>query len=113
MLILKGERYHYSPFGIIKEHIMKLSIRKYAKRTLDAVKQPEVRHSLQYRCGLFRSPDERTPLACFRIQNECHVPLIRLIAILALLMLIGTLVMRTVCRIKACCRRPSRHDCDC
>ena len=66
---------------------MKHTVQHCTDRLLAAACRPEVRHSMHYECGLYKSSDARTPVVCARMEHDCTLPLIRLIAIAASIML--------------------------
>lgn len=89
---------------------MKHTLNQCTKQVMTAIKQPEIRHNMHYECGLYKTPSDRSPLACIRMSNDCTVPLCKVIALLGIaIALIVTVkamsnaILRVVCR----CKRPS------
>ena len=76
-----------------------------------AVCRPELRHSLHCRCGIYRSADESVPCLSLRMDNECTIPLWRVIAVIGVtLVLLGTLTSLCRCIYDKChmCHSPSK-----
>ena len=76
-------------------------IRQKGCEAYSALCRPTVRHSLHCHCGIYRSPDEHTPLSAMRLDLKGACPLIRVLAILGIVALASVVVCR-VCRAISC-----------
>ena len=65
-------------------------ISDHGRRLWSAIEQPTLRHCLHYECGIYKKRSDRSPLACVHVDNEYNLPLVRALAILALLVFAAT-----------------------
>ncbi|MBR0443291.1 MAG: hypothetical protein IIX15_03035 [Clostridia bacterium] len=83
---------------------MKHTVKHCGEQLLLAMSRPEVRHSMHYECGLYKSPDDRVPMASVHVENDCALPLVRLLAMIAAIAVGAMTVRSLLCffRIKKC-----------
>ena len=62
---------------------MKQHLKQSAEQLLFAASRPELRHSMHYKCGLYKSSTDRSPNASACFEHSCALPILRLLAILA------------------------------
>ncbi len=85
-----------------------------SRRLWNIIEQPTWHHSLHSECGIYKKKTDRSPLASVRVDHECAVPLVRVIALLGVLILATTIVTslcHAVCR-HACSRHYRLRLCD-
>ena len=64
---------------------MKNTICQYTASLREAVKSPEMRHRLHYDWGIYKNREDKHALLSCRLHHECALPLIKLVAIAAML----------------------------
>lgn len=62
---------------------MKHDLKQSAEQLLSVASRPELRHSMHYECGLYKSSTDRTPIASACIEHSCALPLLRMLAMIA------------------------------
>lgn len=87
---------------------MKQTVKQYGARIANAIQRPEIRHSMHYDCGLYKSPESHAPIASVRINNDCSLPLVKLLAVAAA---VALAVMAVKSVLDAMC--PCNHKRDC
>jgi hypothetical protein len=89
---------------------MKQTVKHCAEQLCSAVSRPEVRHSMHYECGLYKSSDARVPMASAQMDHDCALPLIRLLAIIAGIMLAAMAIRSMLCFWRK--GKPQKHCCE-
>lgn len=88
---------------------MKHTLKQRAEHLWASASRPELRHSMHYQCGLYKSSADRTPIVSAHLDHSCALSLIRLIAMLVGIALIVTALRPMMCRLK---KRMCRIKCD-
>ena len=76
---------------------MKHNLKQNAEQLLFAASRPELRHSVHYECGLYKSSTDRSPIASACIEHSCALPLLRMIAMIAGIALLMMSVRALIC----------------
>ena len=90
---------------------MKHSLKQNAEQLLSAASRPELRHSVHYQCGLYKSSTDRSPIASACIEHSCALPILRLIVMIAGAALLVMSVRALVCARRK--RRWRKQYCNC
>ena len=92
---------------------MKHCLKHRAEQLLLAASRPELRHSMRYECGLYKSSSDRSPMVSACMEHSCAISILRLVAMMAGLALLAMAMRSLVCSWrKRKWRRQCRMSCD-
>lgn len=82
---------------------------KKGKEMLNAVEAPVVRHSLHYRCGVYKEEGCREPIMSMHIDNDCSIPLVKVLLVAGGVMLVSAAVTAAVTSVVNVCTCKKKH----